>query len=75
MDLPGLQAGFYHISPAVADGTLDQYDMCDWIDNAFAFEIVERTTTYGSLRIPIRVRVNSVAREEAGFISRFPAAD
>src|SRR5205085_449970 len=25
MDLPFLQSGFYHFSPAVADGTLDKY--------------------------------------------------
>src|SRR5439155_956506 len=38
LDLPLLQQGFYYFSPAVADGTLDQYDICDWIDNACAIE-------------------------------------
>src|ERR1051326_2095746 len=38
MDLPLLQAGFYHFSPAIADGDLSQYEMCDWIDNACAIE-------------------------------------
>ncbi len=56
MDLPFLHAGFYHFSPAVADGTLNQYEMCDWIDNAYAIEVVERTVTYGHIRIPMRVR-------------------
>src|SRR5262249_28421365 len=32
LDLPLLQQGFYHFSPAVADGALDQYDICDWVD-------------------------------------------
>jgi homopolymeric O-antigen transport system ATP-binding protein len=63
MDLPVLHAGFYYFSPAVADGTLDQYEMCDWIDNACAIEVMERTTTYGHMRIPTRVRVFTVARE------------
>jgi hypothetical protein len=63
MDLPVLHAGFYYFSPAVADGTLDQYEMCDWIDNASAIEVMERTTTYGHMRIPTRVRVFTVARE------------
>src|SRR5437868_3682235 len=50
MDLPFLHAGFYYFSPAVADGTLDQYEMCDWVDNACAIEVIERSTTYGHMR-------------------------
>jgi ABC-type polysaccharide/polyol phosphate transport system ATPase subunit len=56
MDLPFLHSGFYHFSPAVADGELNQYEMCDWVDNACAIDIVERATTYGHLRVPVRVR-------------------
>lgn len=56
MDLPFLHSGFYYFSPAVADGELNQYEMCDWIDNACAIELAERATTYGHLRIPMRVR-------------------
>jgi ABC-type polysaccharide/polyol phosphate transport system ATPase subunit len=66
MDLPFLQAGFYHFSPAVADGMLDQYDMCDWIDNACAIEVIERTNTYGHLRVPTRVRAIPVTIGNAG---------
>ncbi len=60
MDLPFLQSGFYHFSPAVADGGLDQYEMCDWVDNATALEVIQRTSTYGHLRIPTRVRAMTV---------------
>lgn len=56
MDLPYLRAGYYHFSPAVADGSMDNYEHCDWIDNAFALEIVERSTTYGHMRVPIATR-------------------
>jgi hypothetical protein len=63
MDLPFLHAGFYYFSPAVADGTLDQYEMCDWIDNACAIEVIQRTTTYGHMRIPMRVRATAITRE------------
>jgi ABC-type polysaccharide/polyol phosphate transport system ATPase subunit len=62
MDLPFLHAGFYHFSPAVANGTLDQYEMCDWIENACAIELRQRTTTHGHLRIPVRVRVTTAAQ-------------
>ncbi len=63
MDLPFLHAGFYYFSPAVADGMLDQYEMCDWIDNACAIEVIQRTITYGHMRIPMRVRATAVTRE------------
>ncbi len=63
MDLPYLNAGFYHFAPAVADGSLDQYEMCDWIDNACAIEVIQRTITYGQMRIPIRVRTTSIVSE------------
>jgi ABC-type polysaccharide/polyol phosphate transport system ATPase subunit len=60
MDLPFLQQGFYYLSPAVADGALDEYEVCDWVDNACAVEVVERAPTYGHLRIPTRVRAMTV---------------
>jgi lipopolysaccharide transport system ATP-binding protein len=63
MDLPYLHAGFYYFSPAVADGTLDQYEMCDWIDNACVIEVMQRSTTYGHMRIPMRVRATHLTRE------------
>jgi lipopolysaccharide transport system ATP-binding protein len=65
MDLPYLHAGFYHFAPAVADGTLDQYEMCDWIDNAYAIEVIPRTNTYGHMRIPMRVRTTALVTEKA----------
>jgi len=63
MDLPYLHAGFYHFAPAVADGTLDQYEMCDWIDNVCAIEVIQRTMTYGHMRIPMRVRTIPIVRD------------
>jgi ABC-type polysaccharide/polyol phosphate transport system ATPase subunit len=63
LDLPFLQSGFYHLSPAVADGTLDRYDMCDWVDNACALEVIQNAITYGHLRIPVHVRVTAPAAQ------------
>ena len=71
MDLPFLHAGFYYFSPAVADGTLDHYEMCDWIDNAIAIEVIQRTTTYGHMRIPMRVRATAVTRETSAYSPPF----
>jgi lipopolysaccharide transport system ATP-binding protein len=63
MDLPLLHGGYYHFSPAVADGTLHQYEICDWVDNACALEVIQHTTTHGHLRIPLRVRAATFPRE------------
>jgi hypothetical protein len=35
--------------------------MCDWIDNACAIEVIQRTVTYGHMRIPMRVRTISLS--------------
>jgi len=63
MDLPFLHPGFYYFSPAVADGGLDQYEICDWVDNACAIEVIQRASTYGHLRIPTRVRAMTVLHD------------
>ncbi|HEY2384777.1 MAG TPA: ABC transporter ATP-binding protein [Terriglobia bacterium] len=63
MDLPFLQAGFYHFSPAAADGGLDSYEMCDWVENACAIEVLQRTATHGHMRIPVGVRASFVSPE------------
>lgn len=62
MELPFLKAGFYYFSPAAADGSLDGYEMCEWLDNAFALEVVESRTTYGQMRVPVRVRATTVGQ-------------
>lgn len=64
LDVPFLHSGFYYFSPAVADGTLNEYDVCEWVENATAMEIIEKSTTYGHLRIPMRVRARTVNSTE-----------
>jgi ABC-type polysaccharide/polyol phosphate transport system ATPase subunit len=56
LQLPELYPGTFTISPAIADGTLDHYEMCDWIDNALAFEVTRGDQeVYGFLHLPCRV--------------------
>ncbi len=54
--LPLLAPGSYSISPAVAKGTIDRHDMCDWIDNALVFVLRSRSLIYGLLRMEADVR-------------------
>jgi lipopolysaccharide transport system ATP-binding protein len=60
LDLPALYASLFSFSPAVADGTLEHYSICDWIDNALVLPM-ERSDApvYGQLHFPCRVQVNT----------------
>ena len=41
---------------------MGQYDMCEWLDNALVLEVVERGTTYGQIRVPMRVRATTITQ-------------
>jgi ABC-type polysaccharide/polyol phosphate transport system ATPase subunit len=59
VDLPELYPAAFSFSPAIADGTLQEYRMCDWIDNALALQMSRSAQgTYGYLHLPCRVEVN-----------------
>lgn len=65
VDLPVLYAGTFSFSPAIANGTLDHYSTCDWIDNAMVLQMeYAQDAIYGQQHLPCRVAVN--ARVGAG---------
>ncbi len=60
LEIPELYPGSFSFSPAIADGTLLGYDMCDWIDNAVAVQMGHgESQIYGYMRFPCRVEVNA----------------
>src|SRR5262249_7586235 len=66
VDLPELYAASFSFSPAVADGTLSGYTMCDWIDNALALQMSRgEGEIYGYMHLPCRVEVNARIRGQA----------
>lgn len=68
IELPQLYASTFSFSPAIADGTLEHYVMCDWIDNALALEMEKsEANIYGQFHFPCRVEINS--RIGAGAVS------
>ncbi|HEV2446832.1 MAG TPA: Wzt carbohydrate-binding domain-containing protein, partial [Candidatus Sulfopaludibacter sp.] len=72
IELPELYPASFSFSPAIADGTLQAYQMCDWIDNAIALQM-SRTAEeiYGYIHLPCRVEVNSrIAPEGAPVLER-----
>jgi hypothetical protein len=66
LEMPELYPGTFSLSPAIADGTLDGYHMCDWIDNALALQMSYGDgQVYGFLHLPCRVTVNTALDEGA----------
>ncbi|MBZ5578547.1 MAG: ABC transporter ATP-binding protein [Acidobacteriia bacterium] len=59
-DLPELYPAAFSFSPAISDGSLHDFTVCDWIDNAIVLQM-ERSQgeVYGYIHIPCRVDVNS----------------
>lgn len=57
LQLPLLYIGNYSFAFAVAEGTLDDYAICDWIENAYVIEIITTTLVHGLLRLPCEVEV------------------
>jgi hypothetical protein len=56
VELPELYPASFSFSPAIADGGLDRYSMCDWIDNALALQMSRSAgEIYGYMRLPCRV--------------------
>jgi lipopolysaccharide transport system ATP-binding protein len=66
VDLPELYPGSFSLSPAIADGTLTEYQMCDWIDNAIALQMARSDgQIYGYLHMPCKIEVNGRLRKDA----------
>jgi lipopolysaccharide transport system ATP-binding protein len=59
VQLPELYASSYSFSPAIADGTLHSYVMCDWIDNAITLQMITGAAQiYGYIHLQCRVEFN-----------------
>jgi len=66
LDLPDFYPSEFSFSPAIADGTLESYVMCDWIDNAITLQMGHAEgQVYGYLHLPCRVEVNGKLAQPA----------
>jgi lipopolysaccharide transport system ATP-binding protein len=60
LDIPTIYSTSLSFSPAVADGTIERFAICDWIDNALVLEMAPpEGPMYGPFRFRCRVEVNS----------------
>jgi len=65
LELPELYPSSFSFSPAVADGTLISYQMCDWIDNAITLQMSNsEAQVYGYQHLPCKVEVNGRVGEQ-----------
>jgi len=59
VELPELYPSYFSFSPAIADGTLTSYVMCDWIDNAITLQMMNGPEqVYGYMHLRCRVELN-----------------
>lgn len=66
LEIPQLYPGSFSFSPAIADGTLLGYKMCDWIDNALVLQMSQSGgQLYGFMHLPCRVELNARLRTAA----------
>jgi hypothetical protein len=71
LELPELYPASFSFSPAIADGTLASYKMCDWIDNALTLQMGHGASQiYGFLHLPCRVELNQRLAESRASASR-----
>jgi len=60
LELPELYPASFSFSPAIADGPLTGYTMCDWIDNAIVLQMSRaKGPLYGYIHLPCRVEINA----------------
>jgi hypothetical protein len=71
VDLPELYPASFSFSPAIADGTLQEYAMCDWIDNAITLQMGHgEGQVYGYLHLPCRIELNSRLKDGPATIEK-----
>lgn len=59
VELPQLYPSYFSFSPAIADGDLTSYVMCDWIDNAITLQMINGPAQiYGYMHLRCRVELN-----------------
>jgi lipopolysaccharide transport system ATP-binding protein len=57
LKLPLLSPGNYHVSPAVAQGTHENFVVCDLVENAIRLVVQKKTIVYGYMKFEARVEL------------------
>lgn len=62
MELPELYPAHFSFTPAISNGTVDTYEVCDFIDNAISLPVEKGRTVYGYIHLPCQIRVHDIRR-------------
>ncbi|MBI4463312.1 MAG: ABC transporter ATP-binding protein [Acidobacteria bacterium] len=62
LELPELYPAHFSFTPAISNGTLETYEVCDLIENAITLQAEKGRAVYGYLHFPCRVRVNAALK-------------
>jgi len=65
--LPALRAGCYTFTPAVADGTLEAFRLCDMVENAAPLRVLTSAPVRGLMYVPCVSVSAEVVRRAGGF--------
>ncbi|MCZ6750266.1 MAG: Wzt carbohydrate-binding domain-containing protein [Acidobacteria bacterium] len=60
--LSELYPAHFSFTPAISNGTLEDYQVCDWIDNAVTLQAEKGRKIYGYFHFPCRIAVNAVTK-------------
>jgi len=61
--VPEIAAARYTFTAAVADGSLEEYQLCEWADNAAALRVLPgENPVFGQVRLPSMVSARTVSR-------------
>jgi hypothetical protein len=61
LQLPLLHPGYYYFSAAVANGSHEEYVICDWVENATMLLVRQRTLVYGYMKFDCRIELKYVS--------------
>ena len=61
VQLPLLSPGNYFFSAAVANGTYEDYVICDWVENAISLVLNQRWTVYGYMKLECQIELKQVS--------------
>src|SRR5689334_22155376 len=62
LELPELYPGHFSFTPAISNGTLESYEVCDFIENAISLPAEKGRAVYGYMHLPFQIAAHDVRR-------------
>jgi lipopolysaccharide transport system ATP-binding protein len=62
LELPELYPAHFSFTPAISNGTLESYEVCDFIENAITLPAEKGRAVYGYMHLPFQIAAHEVHR-------------